>query len=254
MIERIIRISTGDDSIVLDSFAGSGTTAHAVLNINKQDGGNRKFILVELGDYADSTTAERVKHVISGYSKDEVSVLYDEEITAKNLSKGAEILDKAKEVVKEAKTSGKYSSVKQPKIEEGHLKVVAIKKAEDQEPGTPGNFSFYELGAPLFNNNALNENIGDDEIRKYVYFSETRQPLEPRRVDEFYYMGTHLGIAYYFNYEKAYITTLNREFLHTIKTRADSYVIYADLCTLSQRELEKWNITFKKIPRDITRL
>ena len=50
----------------MDSFAGSGTTAHAVLALNKEDGGNRKFILVECEDYADSITAERVRRVISG--------------------------------------------------------------------------------------------------------------------------------------------------------------------------------------------
>jgi adenine-specific DNA-methyltransferase len=67
LIQRIIQIATQKDSIVLDSFAGSGTTAHAVLNMNKADGGNRKFILVEMMDYADSITAERVKRVIDGY-------------------------------------------------------------------------------------------------------------------------------------------------------------------------------------------
>jgi adenine-specific DNA-methyltransferase len=67
LIDRILRIATGPDDVVLDSFAGSGTTAHAVLNLNKEDGGNRKFILVELEDYADSITAERVKRVIDGY-------------------------------------------------------------------------------------------------------------------------------------------------------------------------------------------
>lgn len=46
---------------ILDSFAGSGTTAHAVLNLNKQDGGNRKFILVEMEDYANDITAEASK-------------------------------------------------------------------------------------------------------------------------------------------------------------------------------------------------
>lgn len=56
-----------ENSIVLDSFAGSGTTAHAVLNLNKQDGGNRKFILIEMEDYAETITAERVKRVIKGY-------------------------------------------------------------------------------------------------------------------------------------------------------------------------------------------
>ena len=58
--------SVGKDSIVLDSFAGSGTTAHAVLALNNEDGGNRKFILVECEDYADSITAERVRRVING--------------------------------------------------------------------------------------------------------------------------------------------------------------------------------------------
>lgn len=68
-IERILQIATDKDSIVLDSFAGSGTTAHAVLNLNKADGGNRKFILVEMMDYAESITAERVKRVIDGYGE-----------------------------------------------------------------------------------------------------------------------------------------------------------------------------------------
>lgn len=66
LIKKIIRISTGKNDIILDSFAGSGTTAHAVLAMNKEDGGYRKFILVECEDYADNTTAERVRRVING--------------------------------------------------------------------------------------------------------------------------------------------------------------------------------------------
>ena len=59
-------ISKGDD-IILDSFGGSGTTAHAVLDLNKEDGGNRKFILVEMEDYANKTTAERVRLATKKY-------------------------------------------------------------------------------------------------------------------------------------------------------------------------------------------
>ena len=66
LLKRILQIGTGPDDIILDSFAGSGTTAHAVLALNKEDGGNRKFILVECEDYADSITAERVRRVING--------------------------------------------------------------------------------------------------------------------------------------------------------------------------------------------
>ena len=73
LIKHILHICTDPDSIILDSFAGSGTTAHAVLALNKEDGGNRKFILIECEDYADTITAERVRRVINGVetAKDE---------------------------------------------------------------------------------------------------------------------------------------------------------------------------------------
>jgi len=66
LIKRLAGMVDDKDSIILDSFAGSGTTAHAVLALNKEDGGNRRFILVECEDYADSITAERVRRVIRG--------------------------------------------------------------------------------------------------------------------------------------------------------------------------------------------
>ena len=66
LVKFLLAILRRKDAVVLDSFAGSGTTAHAVLALNKEDGGNRKFILVECEEYADTTTAERVRHVIKG--------------------------------------------------------------------------------------------------------------------------------------------------------------------------------------------
>ena len=67
LVKRLVMLSTNPDDIVLDSFAGSGTTAHAVLALNKEDGGSRKFILVECEEkYANTITAERVRRVING--------------------------------------------------------------------------------------------------------------------------------------------------------------------------------------------
>ena len=67
LLKRIIQVANiGPDDIILDSFAGSGTTAHAVLALNQADGGHRKFILVECEEYADTITAERVRRVIKG--------------------------------------------------------------------------------------------------------------------------------------------------------------------------------------------
>lgn len=66
LLKRIFHLATKENDIILDSFAGSGTTAHAVLELNKDDGGNRKFIMVEQEDYANTITAERVRRVIKG--------------------------------------------------------------------------------------------------------------------------------------------------------------------------------------------
>ena len=69
LIQRILQIATAKDSLILDSFAGSGTTGHAVLKQNAEDGGTRKFILVEIDDnIAKNVTAERVKRVSRGYT------------------------------------------------------------------------------------------------------------------------------------------------------------------------------------------
>lgn len=195
LIQRIIDWIVRPGEIVLDSFAGSGTTAHAVLNMNKADGGNRKFICIEMMDYADIITAERVKRVINGYG-------------------------------------------------EG-------KKAVD---GTGGNFSYYELGEPLLVDDKLNNAVSTEKIREYIYYMETKQALPEAAADEPMLLGVHHGAAYYFNYEKDASTTLNAAFLHSIKTKAEAYVIYADTCVLSENKLQEFHITFKKIPRDIARL
>ncbi len=69
LIQRILQISTDKDSLILDSFTGSGTTGHAVLKQNAEDNGNRRFILVEMNsNIACTVTAERVKRVATGYT------------------------------------------------------------------------------------------------------------------------------------------------------------------------------------------
>ena len=65
-IELVAKVSdwvAGEDGLVLDFFAGSGTTAHAVMDLNRQDGGNRKYILVEMGDYFDTVLKPRILKV-----------------------------------------------------------------------------------------------------------------------------------------------------------------------------------------------
>ena len=119
--------------------------------------------------------------------------------------------------------------------------------------GTGGGFTFYELGEKLLDGEYLNENVGVGKIREYIYFTETKQKVTDS-ADEPHFLGKCFDTAYYFYYDKSAVTTLDRDFLHTIKTPAESYVIYADKCILSSGELDRYHITFKKIPRDITKI
>ncbi|MDO4921454.1 MAG: site-specific DNA-methyltransferase [Phascolarctobacterium sp.] len=256
LIERILEIATDKNSIVLDSFAGSGTTAHAVLNMNKRDGGRRKFICIEMMDYADSITAERVKRVIKGYkaADDKEEIIYDAELKPSNLADAPQMLADAKAAREEAKASGVYTSVSAPKLVANRLQVVGKIKATQAIVGTGGDFSYYELGAPLLIGDKLNEAVSEEKIRAYVYYMETRQALPPRSEAEPMLLGVQHNAAYYFYYARDARTVLNREFLHTIKTKAQVYVIYADVCALAEKELQKYRITFKKIPRDIAKL
>lgn len=201
---------TRKDALILDSFAGSGTTAHAVLNLNKQDGGHRRFILVEMCNYAETITAERVRRVIDGYGEG---------------SKAVE--------------------------------------------GTGGSFAFYELGDTIYDpqTGLLNDNADTEQIRRYIWYSETNTPYHSPKVcgDDAsrvvsmhhpYLLGRKDGTNYYFYYKRGEETVLDRAFLNTFTPadQAEQYIIYADCCRLSREFMQTHHITFKQIPRDIKKV
>jgi len=196
---------TEPDSIVLDSYAGSGTTGHAVLKLNNEDNGNRKFILIQVDEYdkkgnivnvCEEITTKRIRKVITGYG------------------------------------NGK-NSVK----------------------GLNGSFDYYEIGKPIFKEDQnLNEKIGEEKIREYIYYTETKQHLTRKQTKEDnYLLDCHNQTAYYFYYEKDNLTTLSLDTLNIVKTKEEQYIIYADKCLLDKEYMLEKNLIFKKIPRDIKR-
>lgn len=255
LVRRIIEIATNEYSTVLDCFAGSATTAHAVLEQNKKDGGHRKFILVEMMDYAESITAERVRRVMSGYdfTGKEDEEIYSKKLTPKNLLQGKALLEEAERTAELAK--GKYDKISKPKIKDDCLKVVGTKSYTGYKEGTGGEFDYYELGEPLFNlDGTLNENVDDAKIREYIYYTETHKHLERRRNEKNKYLLDYYdGTGYFFYYEKERVTILSYDTLEIVTEKADNYVIYADVCIIGNEQLAELNITFKKIPRDINR-
>ena len=148
LLERILELAATEISIVLDSFAGSGTTAHAVLAANKKDGGDRKFILVECEDYADTLTAERVRRVINGYAftGTQREELLRKSLTFTDLKKVDKLLDQIASI--ENLDGHRFDSIDK-KVKDGELIVEGIKTIAERTEGLGGSFTYCTLGAAI---------------------------------------------------------------------------------------------------------
>ena len=175
LLERILELASTPDSIILDSFAGSGTTAHAVLKANAQDKGKRQFILVEGEDYADRLTAERVRRAIQGYAwlGTQRETLLEEKINFTQFKKAADWLAKVEAIkqregfvdvpddllsmpadaqvkgqAKSKATSKRFDKIN-VELKDGVLRVEGEKKVSERAEGLGGEFTYCTLGAPL---------------------------------------------------------------------------------------------------------
>lgn len=148
LIERVLQLGSSHDSLILDSFAGSGTTAHAVLAANARDGGNRRFILVEGEDYADTLTAERVRRVINGYAftGTQREELLREPITFSKLKQANSLLEQVQRI--ETLDGPRYERIKST-VKDGALIVTGERDVKEQTPGLGGTFTYCTLGAPV---------------------------------------------------------------------------------------------------------
>lgn len=256
LIKSVIQIICNSEDIVLDSFAGSGTTGHAIIDLNKSLDYELNFILIEMMDYANNITAERMRRAISGYpfkGKKEEEI-YSKKLTVKNILKAEEILKEAEAVSIEK--ANEYAKISKPKIADNCLKVIGTKVYEDKMEGLGGAFDYYELGAPLFNEDGnLNEEVSIDKIREYIYYAETKQPLLCQQdKDEEFLLDECNRAGYYFYYQTDKATTLSYATLaNIVKSKHEMYIIYADRCLLDEKFMTEHHIKFKKIPRDIKR-
>jgi adenine-specific DNA-methyltransferase len=198
LIERVVNLCADSGSIVLDSFAGSGTTAHAVLKANAADGGNRKFILVEGEDYADRLTAERVRRVINGYAwaGTQREALLEEKITWTQFRKADDWLKKV-EAIKAAEgfAEGDLADrgTHRPRrfdrinveLKDGVLRVEGEKKISERAEGLGGEFTYCTLGEPIEIEKLLSGQSLPDHLAlgAWLFHTATGGSLPPRPKD-----------------------------------------------------------------------
>lgn len=195
LLSKILQIATKEDSLVLDSFAGSATTAHAVLEANRRDGGDRRFILVEMEDYADRLTAERVRCVINGYS---FSGTQRTEHLREKLSwsklKNAEKLTGSVEAI-ENLHGHEYDAIKKT-VKDGELIVTGEKTVKDKTEGLGGSFTYCTLGDPVELDKVLSgETLPSfDGLGSVLFHMATAQAFDPATMrEEDFYLGAVEG-------------------------------------------------------------
>jgi adenine-specific DNA-methyltransferase len=191
LVGAILELAVIGDGIILDSFAGSGTTAHAVLEANKRDGGDRKFILVEMEDYADRLTAERVRRVINGYDfkGTQKTELLRESLNWRVLQKAGDLVHKVSAI--ENLHGHEYDRI-QKQVKDGELIVTGEKTVAEHAEGLGGTFTYCTLGAPV----ELDKVLAGDTLPSYaalgavLFHMATSRAFDASAIDE---QGFYLG-------------------------------------------------------------
>ncbi len=237
--------------IVLDSFAGSGTTAHAVLAANAKDGGNRRFILVECEDYADTLTAERVRRVIRGYDFQgtQREELHRERLTFTSLKKADKLLDHV-ESIKHLE-GHRFDRIK-AEVKDGELIVTGEREVTQKTEGLGGEFTYCTLGAAVEMDKLLTgENLpAFDQLGALLFHMATNQarPIaaEPEEVAGCGYLGAssaqHVWLIYRpdldFLKSRDAALTLSRAKAIAAAKPDKPHLVYAPTRFVSKRVLE----------------
>lgn len=266
LLARVIDLATNKDSIILDSFAGSGTTAHAVLAANKKDGGNRKFILVETEDYADTLTAERVRRVIKGYAFEgtQREELHREPITWTKLKKATDLIEKVEGI--QMMAGKKFDRIKTT-VEDGELVVTGEKDIKQKTEGLGGSFTFATLGPEMSIEALLADGLpAFDALAKYVFYTATGRTLAdvPKQTGKtFGYIGETESHRVHLLYQpdKAWLRSndaaLTEQLVDLIvatNRTGKKTLIFAAAKFMGQRDLTKRAVDFCQLPYAIHRI
>jgi adenine-specific DNA-methyltransferase len=276
LIERVLEVGADDTAIVLDSFAGSGTTAHAVLKANAKDNGRRKFILVEGEDYADRLTAERVRRAIKGYawSGTQREELLKEKITFTQFKKADEWLKKVEaikaregfvegDLADQGTTKKKRFEKIETKLDDGVLLVEGIKRVSQMADGLGGEFTYCTLGDPLDIEKLLSgENLpAFDALGAWLFHTATGGTLSPTpKKAPPWYLGeakdAHVWLIYepslgFLKSPEAALTLSKaKEFAAWGKAKKDGkrHLVFAPAKYMSNKQLAEHGVDYAPLP------
>lgn len=258
LLQRVLEHATGPNSVILDSFAGSGTTAHAVLEANKRDGGYRRFILVEMEDYADRLTAERIRRVINGYDFKgmEKTELLRESLNWRVLIKATDLVHKVEAV--ENLHGHEYDRIKK-EVKDAELIVTGEKAVTERAEGLGGSFTYCTLGDPVeldkvLNGETLPSFAGLGAALFHMATNRAMDPAAAREAD--FYLGATKGEHVWLIYRPDLdwlkspdaALTLSRAKAFAATDPAKRHLVFAPARFVSQKMLADQRVPVEFVP------
>ncbi|MCP3942937.1 MAG: site-specific DNA-methyltransferase [Desulfobacteraceae bacterium] len=259
LIQRILQIATDRDSIVLDSFAGSGATAQAVFEQNAKDGGNRKCILVELDEnVAKNITARRVRNIIEGYpfKGKKREELYNVVLNLRNLKNIPEYIKEIEDIEKSNKEN--YTNIKK-EFKNNELKVYGEHQVKEKMPGLGGSIKYCNIDSPLFDSTGqITKSVSFIDLARFVFFKETGSPLTDDISGKSPLISIHNGTAVYLLYNGVLGdktpqggNAITRAVLVDLPPYDGPKIVYGTSCRIGLTRLKQENIIFRQIPYEL---
>lgn len=262
LIELLISLCGDSNAIVMDSFCGSGSTGHAVLSLNKKDGGERRFILVEMDEkVVQDVAAPRLKNVIEGFKTftKASELIFEKKVGFRDLQNPTALIEECDEIRDEKSLD--FEEIER-KFEDGYLRLTGVRPAGGDVPGLGSGYRFCRLGTSLFDEfGDISPEVKFPELAAHIFFSETGVPIPHRAQTEF--LGTYQNRAVYllFNETLAHtpretagnVLTPNR--LASLPAPPSEFegtrIVYAEGCTVSLDRLKSAGVIFKQVPYQV---
>lgn len=253
LIKRIVELSLDDKGIILDFFAGSGTTGQAIIEMNKKDGGKRQVILCTNNEskICEEVTYPRVKNIIKGFEfqGNQVEILFEEKLNATKIKKGKELIEEIEKIkLKEKSNFDKF----EVKVEKSNIILKGLKVKRGKQEGLGNNLKYFKTS--FVANNRNKDQLKIDITKRCTEMLCLKEGIFNLIKEEAYYKIFQQGnryLAVYYDFANASLDELKEE-MNALKGEKVLYCFTVDNHGLDKANFRDWkNIRIEPIPHKI---
>lgn len=253
LIKRIVELSLEKDGIILDFFAGSGTTGQAIIEMNAKDGGKRQVILCTNNEskICEEVTYQRVKNIIKGFEFEgnQVENLFEEKLTPTRIKKGEQLFEQIDEIKnKELKNFDKFEI----KVEKNNIILKGLKIKRGKQEGLGNNLKYFKTS--FVPNNRNKDQLKIDITKRcteMLCLKEGIFNLLKEATDYKIFQQGNRYLAVYYDFANVSLDELKEE-MNALKGEKVLYCFTVDTQGLDKANFRGWkNIRLEPIPQKI---